>query len=139
MFRSLLVFCVVSSKYFAILNKGGVQGGVWAKMFNTGSQFQYILTGLSAKLVAGVFQCCTCPCVSRWYFSVLWLVKQTLRRSLDVWANEMKGFAQSCCLVSETRLQVISHISWLLSCARGRLSTPLHMSNPQATIYISKS
>ena len=50
---------------------GGVQGGVWAKMFNTGSQFQYILTGLSATLVAGVFQCCTCPCVSRLYFSVL--------------------------------------------------------------------
>ena len=46
----------------------------------------------------------------------------------------MGGFAPSCCEEFETRLQVISHISWPLSCMKERLSTPLHISNPQAII-----
>ena len=49
-------------------------------------------------------------------------------------ANKVKGFAPLCCLVSETRVQLILHMSWPLSCTKGRLSTPFHISNPQATI-----
>ena len=38
-----------------------------------------------------------------------------------------------CCSVFETRLQMISHRSWPPSFGKGRLSTPLHLSNLQAT------
>ena len=45
----------------------------------------------------------------------------------------MEGFAQSCCVGFETRVQVNSHMSWPLSCTKGRLH------HPQATRHFQIS
>ena len=76
----------------------------------------------------------TCPCVSRQCFSVTLHVKQTLQWALAVRANK-NGRIRAVMLsgVWDKAAGDLTHVLAAFIHTKGKLSTPLHPSNPQAT------
>ena len=119
----LLIFAILLSGYSTRKGSRG-RGGCWTWGGGWTNVFQYRVPSwihLQRRASNTCRRHVSVPAFSEHISQCCYMVRQTLRWALDVQANKnlMEGFAHSCCLVFDTRRQVISRMSWPLPCTRG--------------------